>query len=168
MKGVWHMHAARSRCTSLRTPRVARGLALVESILAIAVIATAAAVILGQISLAETQSARQLQRAEATAIAAAYLDEIAARPFTDPDGRSGEARRAEFDDVDDYAGLTDAGARSADGAAIPGLERYTVRVQIERSRALRGVRATDTRRVTVTVAAPDGELTRATQYRTRT
>ena len=43
---------------------------------------------------------------------------------------SGESLRSLFDDVADYDGLTDVGARDQNGNAIVGLDNYTVSVDI--------------------------------------
>ena len=48
---------------------------------------------------------------QAVAIAEAYLEEISLKSFADPDGVDGEAARVAFDDVNDYDGLVDDGAR---------------------------------------------------------
>ena len=74
----------------------------------------------------------------------------------------GEASRSLFDDVGDYDGLTDVGARDQNGTAIAGLGDYTVRVDIA-DVSLNGVAC---RKATVRVSHPaDIDLT-LSGYRT--
>jgi MSHA pilin protein MshD len=75
-------------------------------------------------------SADPMLQHQAVAIAESYLEEVLLHAYSDPDGTSGESLRRLFDDVDDYDGLTDAGARDQEGTAIAGLEAYTVSVDI--------------------------------------
>lgn len=143
------------------------GVALIEAIVAIVIVSIAAVTILSQISQANVQSGRSITQSESAAIAAAYLTEIVARPFDDPDGADGETQRRLFDDVDDYNGLNDNGARDANGNLIPGANRFAVRVAVSASAALPGVPAADTRLVTVTVTDPVAAVTTATGLRLR-
>ena len=143
------------------------GLALIEAIVALTLIAITASVIMAQMAQANIQSGRSVTQAEAAAIANAYLSEILQRAWLDPDGVDGESARASYDDVDDYNGLNDVGARDAAGALIVGLDRYRVQVSVGRSSALTGIPASDALRVTVSVAGPDGSTTLATGYRLR-
>jgi len=89
---------------------------------------------------------------QGVSIAEAYMEEIALKPFADPDGVGGEALRADFDDVADYDGLVDNGARDQFGNAIAGLGGYTVSVAIVPSAALPGIDAANAVRIDVRVA----------------
>jgi MSHA pilin protein MshD len=144
-----------------------RGMALIEAVVAIAIVAIAASAIMASISQANGQSARVLVQAETAAIANAYLQEIVARPWVDPDGVDGETQRRLFDDVDDYRGLVDVGARDALGTLLPGGARFAVQVGLANSNALPGVAAADAVRITVRVTDPVGGTTLATGYRLR-
>jgi MSHA pilin protein MshD len=128
----------------------------VEAIVAIVIVAIAAVTILAQMSQANVQSGSQWVQLQARSIADAYLLEIMRRPFDDPDGADGEASRGQFDDVDDYHGLNDGGARDATGNPLPGGGSYTVAVQVLAHGSLPGVPASDARLITVTVADPVG------------
>jgi MSHA pilin protein MshD len=139
------------KLTSLQT-----GFALVEAVIAITIVSIAAVTIMAQISQANVQSGRSLVQTEAVFFANAYLNEIVARPFDDPDGVDGEAARRFYDDVDDYNGLINVGARDGNGNLIPGGNRYTVRVSVANSNVLPGVAAADALLVTVTVTDPVG------------
>jgi MSHA pilin protein MshD len=104
---------------------------------------------------------------QAVAIAEAYLEEIALKPFDDPDGVDGEAARPDFDDVDDYDGLVDNGARDQFGAALAPLAQYTVTVAVTQSAALTGVPAAAAERIDVRVTYPGNGAVALTGYKTR-
>ena len=72
-----------------------------------------------------------------------------------PDGVDGEATRDLFDDVDDYDGLTDNGARNQFDAAIAELANYTVSVSVTGSNALPSITSTDLFLISVTVTHPE-------------
>jgi MSHA pilin protein MshD len=112
-------------------------------------------------------SADPMLRHQASAIAEAYLEEIVLRSFSDPDGVDGEGSRAAFDDLDDYDGLTDVGARDQFGNAIAGLDAYTVSVTVSNSSALPSVPAGDALRVDVLVSRGAGINLVLSGYRTR-
>lgn len=151
----------------LANGRAARGVALIEAIVAITLVAIAAATILAQIARANVNSGRNLLQSQAAAVAALYLTEITARPFSDPDGADGETQRRFFDDVDDYRGLNDAAARDASGTVLPGGNRFRVTVAVANSGALSGVPAADALLVTVRVTDQVGGTVTASAYRLR-
>ena len=144
-----------------------RGVTLVELVVAIVVIGIAASIILGVLASNVNASADPMVRQQAVAVARAYLEEILLRDFDDPDGTDGEAARIDFDDVYDYDGLSDAGARDQFDNPIAGLADYNVAVNVVSSGALPGVPAVDALRVDVTVSrAPFLSFT-LSGYRTR-
>ena len=134
-----------------------RGLALVEVVIAIAVIATAAGAVLAASSLGAVQQSRLYVQQQALWVAQAYLDEICGKAFSDPDGVNTETLRTTYDDVSDYAGLLDSGARDSGGQPIAGLTRFDVRVAVAPSGAVPGVAAADVRRIEVRVSAAGTE-----------
>lgn len=140
------------------------GVTLIELVVSIVVIATAAGAVLGMITMTTTRSADAMVQQQAAAIADAYLEEILLKPFADPDG-GGETQRADFDDVDDYDGLDDAGARDQFDRAIGGLSDYRVHVDVEEE-ALNGLPSVDVRRVDVRVTHVTGLTLRSSGYRT--
>ncbi len=149
-------------------PRPAQGgVTLVELLVSIVIVAIAAGTILGLLATTTGASADPMLRHQASAVAEAYLEEILLRPFDDPDGIDGEASRAAFDDLDDYDGLIDAGARDQFGNAIGGLGSYTVAVSVVPSAALPGVPAGDALRVDVTVSRGSDINLLLSGYRTR-
>ena len=143
------------------------GVTLIELVISIVVVAIAASAVLGVLSRTAGHSADAMIVAQAVAIAESYLEEVTLKPFDDPDGADGEGNRADFDDLDDYHGLVDAGARDQFGNPIAGLDGYTVSVAVVGSAALTGVDAANAARVDVTVShAPLVNLS-LSGYRTR-
>lgn len=142
------------------------GLTLVELIVAIAIIAAGVTAVLAAFAAAATRSADAMSRQQAVAIAESYLEEIALKPFADPDGVESETPRSGWDDVDDYDGLTDVGVRDQNGAPIATLSAYTVTVAVTATSALTGVPSASARRIDVTVTGPQGVRVGLTGYRT--
>jgi MSHA pilin protein MshD len=144
-----------------------RGATLIELIISIVVIAIAASAVLGVLSSTVGRSADAMVMSQAVAIAEAYLEEIALKPFADPDGSDGEASRPSFDDVDDYDGLVDSGARDQFGNALAPLAQYAVTVTVSPSAALAGVPSLDAQRIDVVVSYPGNGTVALTGYKTR-
>jgi MSHA pilin protein MshD len=143
------------------------GVTLIELVVAIVVIAIAASAVLGVLSRSVGRSADAMVLAQAVSVAEAYLEEISLKSYADPDGVDGEAMRTDFDDVDDYNGLVDNGARDQFGAALASLSAYTVTVTVATSAALTGVPAADAERVDVQVTHPGNITVRLSGYKTR-
>jgi MSHA pilin protein MshD len=144
-----------------------RGATLIELTISIVVIAIAASAVLGVLSSTVGRSADAMVLTQAVAIAEAYLEEIALKPFADPDGIDGEASRPSFDDVDDYDGLVDFGARDQFGNALAPLAQYGVAVTVSPSAALAGVPSPDAQRIDVVVTYPGNGIVALTGYKTR-
>ena len=144
-----------------------QGVTLVELLVSIVIVGIAAGTILGLLATTTSGSADPMLRHQASAVAEAYLEEILLRPFDDPDGVDGEGARANFDDLDDYDGLLDVGARDQFGNAIPALAAYTVAVSVTPSAALPGVPAGDALRVDVSVSRGTDINLLLSGYRTR-
>lgn len=132
-----------------------RGATLIELVISIVVIAIAASAVLGVLSSSVGRSADAMVLSQAVAIAEAYLEEISLKAYADPDGVDGEALRSAFDDVDDYNGLVDNGARDQFGGAPAALAQYTVSVTVASSAALTGVPGAAAERIDVVVTAPN-------------
>jgi MSHA pilin protein MshD len=144
-----------------------RGATLIELTISIVVIAIAASAVLGVLSSTVGRSADAMVMSQAVAIAEAYFEEIALKPFADPDGSDGEASRPSFDDVDDYDGLVDSGARDQFGNALAPLAQYAVTVTVSPSAALAGVPSLDAQRIDVVVTYPGNGTVALTGYKTR-
>lgn len=144
-----------------------KGTTLVELLVSIVIVGIAASTILGIFATTAGSSADPMIRRQATAVAEAYLEEILLRPLADPDGVDGETARADFDDIDDYNGLSDAGARNQFGTPIAALSDYNVSVSVVNSSALTGVPAADAYRVDVVVSRGADINFQLSGYRTR-
>jgi MSHA pilin protein MshD len=143
-----------------------RGATLIELVISIVVIAIAASAVLGVLSSTVGRSADAMVMSQAVAIAEAYLEEISLKSFADPDGVDGEAARPDFDDVNDYHGLVDNGARDQFGTALAPLAQYTVTVTVVPSAALTGVPGAAVQRIDVQVAYPGSGVVAMTGYKT--
>lgn len=143
-----------------------RGTTLVELVIAITVIAMAVTAVLGLLSSISVRSASAMTGNQSASIASAYLDEVLSKAYVDPDGIA-EVGRQNFDNVADYNGLNDIGARDYANNPIAGLTQYNVSVTVAAPAAL-GVapNTTNARRVTVVVTGPTGATTRLQGYRT--
>lgn len=146
------------------------GATLVELIVSIVVIGVGLAGILVVIDRNTRASADPLLQHQAIAVAEAYLEEILTRQFSDPGGPGVESR-ATFDDVNDYNGLSNVGARDQNDNAISGLEQYTVGVSVTPQALGSGaavVPAADSWLIQVTVTPPLGSSPVVLRgYRTR-
>jgi MSHA pilin protein MshD len=138
----------------------ARGVTLVELIVAIVVIGTALAGVMVVIVRNTTSSADPVIVHQSIAIAEAYLEEALTKNFTVGPG----ATRATYDDVLDY-NFTDVGARDQGGNLISGLGSYTVQVQAV-AEAFNAITASNAVRVQVTVTPPVGGNVIISGYRT--
>ncbi len=124
-----------------------RGLTLVELVVTIVIISVGLAGILLVMDRTTRSSGDPLVRHQAVAIAEAYLEEILAKPFCDPDGPAcqtgfapgapecqvcpaAEGSRDLYDNVCDYNGLPDNVVRDQNGAAVAGLDAYNVQVTV--------------------------------------
>ena len=143
------------------------GLSLVELRVSIVIVGIAASTVLGVFSTTTGSSADPMIRHQAAAIAEAYLEEVLLRPIDDPDGVDGELARADFDDMDDYDGLADVGARDQFGVPLAALSDYSVSVSVSNSSALTGVPSGDTYRIDVVVTRGVVINYQLSGYRTR-
>ena len=127
------------------------GTTLIELVISIVIVSIAVSAVLMALSMTVGYSADPMIRHQAIAIAEAYLEEIALKAFDDPDGVDGEANRTLYDDVNDYNGLVDVGARDQFNAALAGLDDYTVTVAVTASSALPSIASTDLFLISVTI-----------------
>jgi MSHA pilin protein MshD len=136
----------------VRAVRRYRGATLIELVAAIVVVSIATIGLLLAVSGAIGHSADPMIEQQALAVAEAYLEEATQAAFCDPDflapgqacrtqcaasacgtcggGALQEALRSLYDDVCDYDGLVDGGARDRSGNPIAGLSAYTVAVDV--------------------------------------
>jgi MSHA pilin protein MshD len=140
---------------------------LIELVISIVIIAIAASAVLGVLSSSIGRSADAMVMSQAVSIAEAYLEEVTLKPFDDPDGADGETGRTNFDDVNDYDGLVDAGARDQFDNPIAALSQYTVAVTVASSGALPGVPPAAAERVDVRVSYAPNVTMILSSYKTR-
>ncbi len=148
-------------CHGSRHIHRSRGVTLIELIVAITVLGIATVSILGVLSTLSMRSAETLTRAQAVAIAAAYLNETLAKSY----GSSGATQRSLFSAVGDYNGLNDNGAHDQRGNAVSGLGQFQVSVSVGPG-TLGTVPAAAVRRIDVTVSHPSGVAVSVSGYRT--
>ena len=138
------------------------GVTLIELVIAISIVAVTVTGTLLSINRTVRGSADPMVVRQALSIGEAYLEEILLRGYYDPDlGAAGgvcpavEASRDLYDNICDYDGLSDAGARDQDNNAIAGLASYQVDVAVETATATLGALVGDPAvlRVDVTVAS---------------
>jgi MSHA pilin protein MshD len=146
-----------------------QGLTLIELIVVMIVISVALVGVLSVINYTTRYSADPVLRHQAIAIAEAYMEEITLKEFRDPDTGDtcpvSEASRSLYDNVCDYNGLVDSGARNQNDQAIAGLENYRVSVAVVQeafgplSDTVNGLY------VDVAVTDPSGQSLRLSSYR---
>ncbi len=150
--------------------RQQQGVTLVELVVAIVVIGIGIAGIMLAIDRTTRASGNPVMGQQAMAVGEAYLEEILLKNFADPDQpelggpEAGESRPI-YDDVNDYDGLSDAGARDQNDNPIAGLAQYSVDVTVVNS-ALNGIPVADAKRVDVRVTGAFGVDLTLTGYRT--
>ena len=148
-----------------------RGMTLVELIISIVIIGIAASALFSAMASITARSADPMLRQQALAIAEAYLEEILTQPYLDPstgnECPSAPGNRALFDNVCDYNGLNDNGARDSSGNALAGLSNYRVQVAVANGAAWNGVPAGAVLSVDVSVTDPQGQALLLRGYRTR-
>ncbi|GAB4350656.1 MAG: hypothetical protein Kow006_13640 [Gammaproteobacteria bacterium] len=145
-----------------------------ELVVSIVVIGIAVAGVFALFYQTAGRSADPVLREQAVAIAEAYLEEITLKAFLDPDTGTDcpppEASRSNFDNVCDYNGLTDVGARNPINPGVPvaGLEQYIVNVSVV-SEGLNGIPSGQSKRIDVRVTHSGTSLVDVllSGYRTR-
>ncbi len=123
------------------------GFTLLEIITTVIVIAVAAPALMSVFSSTIQTSADPMFQHQALSIAEAYMEEILLKDFA----IGPETTRASFDDVRDYNGLTDVGARDQANNLIAGLNDYTISVTVAND-GLNGIAAADSLRIDITVS----------------
>jgi len=134
------------------------GFTLMEILITIVVLSIASTAIMGVYMNTVRSSADPMLQQQAIAIAEAYLEEIQMKSFADPTevetgGAEAGETRSNYDDIQDYDGLSDSGARDQNNTAIAALSAFNIQVTVA-GRALSGagtVTAADSLRIDVTV-----------------
>jgi MSHA pilin protein MshD len=123
------------------------GFTLLEIITTVVVIAIAATALMSVFSSIIRTSADPVFQHQALAIAEAYMEEILLKDFA----IGPETTRASFDDVRDYNGLNDVGARDQGNNPIAGLTDYTISVTVVND-GLNGIAAMNSLRIDIVVS----------------
>lgn len=110
---------------SVKLMRWQGGTSLIELVMSIVIISISVGGVIQLMTLTARHSADPMIQHQAVVIAQAYMEEILPKEF-DPLADAGG--RANYNDVKDYHGLTDVGAKNQTGAAIAGLQSYTINV----------------------------------------
>ena len=137
------------------------GFTLLEIITTVVVIAVAATALMSVFSSTVATSADPVLEHQAVAIAEAYMEEIQLKSFTPGPGNT----RPTYDDLLDYHGLVDVGARDQEGNAIAGLADYSVAVTVVAD-SLNTIALTDSLRIDITVSHASIEPVLLSGYRT--
>lgn len=152
-----------------------RAFTLAESLIASVILAAAVLAIGETLNASAQHAAASQQQATAISLARQLLEEIAAKPFDDPDSdESGTIPRSAFDDVHDYAGYTDFSDALAPlgGSAVNvgGGTRFTrtVTIQAQKPSLATPAPTNDFALVTVAVTTPGGKGVKLSKLMTRT
>lgn len=147
----------------LNKVRRSAGVTLVELIVALVIMAVALGGMVAVYTATTRSSVDPVLVQQMQSIADNMMEEILMKPFAKGPGTG---VRINFDDVQDYNNYKTTGITDVEGNAIPGLERYSVVVEVTQA-ALAGVAAsTDSLRVVVTVSMPGAGAVVLTGWRT--
>lgn len=152
----------------IRDPRVCRAFTLAESLIASVVLAAGVIGISSTLGVSYKQSRVLQTTSSAAALAEQLMEEISAKPWSDPDtglatDADRESARAQYDNVFDYNGFADLSSGlttlGGDSVATVGGELYSRSVTVEVMNGPAGSANADGAfaRVTVTVTAPGGD-----------
>lgn len=124
-------------------PALQRGATLIELVITIVIISISVAAVVGTLSRMTAHSADPMIEAQAVAIAESYLEEIMLKAYLDPTTNTvcpgpPPASRSLYDNVCDYNGLVNVGARDQSGNPPPGIDlsAYTVAVTVDQAATL--------------------------------
>lgn len=135
----------------------ARGMTLMELIVAIVVIGVGLAGVLVAFNQAVRGSADPMVRKQMLAIAEEMMEEITLKPFVaQPNVPAAGCARSTHDDIADYNGYASAGICTIDGTPVPNLAAYGVNVAVAPGVLPNGVA---TLRIAVTVTRGPEALT---------
>jgi len=132
------------------------GVTLVELILSMVIISIALTGVFTVMNLTVRHSADPIIQHQAVSIAESYLEEILLQSYVNPTGGYTGVDRSQFDDVDDYNGLSDTGVQDSLGNSVTILANYNVSVLVSTPVTLNdGVLA---KKITVSVSGMGNNL----------
>jgi MSHA pilin protein MshD len=160
-----------SKCSQARLGNRESGVSLIELVVAIVVISIA---LTGTMLIVDTTTRRSVDpmlERQAISIAESYLEEVLQKAFLDPDDGTlcppAEPSRALFDNICDYDGLDETGARNQLGMPVTGLDFYRIEIDIDQTATLGSLTGSaNVLRVDATVTDPMGRPVRLAGYRT--
>jgi MSHA pilin protein MshD len=114
------------------------GITLVELILSMVIISIALTGVLSVMNLTVSHSADPVIQHQAIAVAESYLEEVLLQSYDNPANGYSGADRSQFDDVDDYNGLSNTGVKEHLGNAVATLAHYDVSVSVATAVTLAG------------------------------
>ncbi len=146
-------------------------MSLIELVVAIVVISIT---LTGTMLIVDTTTRRSVDpmlERQAISIAESYLAEVLQKAFLDPDDGTlcpaAEATRDLYDNVCDYDGLDETGARDQFGTLIAGLGAYRIELDVDQTATLGALTGSaNVVRVDATVTDPMGRPVRLAGYRT--
>ena len=146
-------------------------MSLVELVVAIVVVAITLTGTMLIVDTTTRRSADPMLERQATSIAESYLEEILQKAYLDPDEGTlcpaPEPTRPLYDNVCDYDGLDEIGARDQNGTRVTGLEAYHVEIRVDRNAQLGSISGSeDVLRIDATVTDPLGRPVLLAAYRT--
>lgn len=142
------------------------GVTLVELVVAMVIVGIALAGLVTAYNRASIASTDPLITQQMLAIGETMMEEVMLKPYDSPTTGK-ESTRAQYDELDDYAGYTEQSVTDVDGNAIAGLERYQVSVAVDPAQlALPDMPAGQIKRVVVTVSYGKQDLA-LTGWRTK-
>jgi MSHA pilin protein MshD len=131
------------------------GVTLVELIISMVIISIALTGVLTVMNLTVSHSADPIIQHQSVAIAESYLEEILLQSYTNPSGGYSGSDRSQFDDVDDYNGLSNTGVEDHLGHSVTALANYNVSVLVSAATLAGSVSA---KKITVTVSGLGSSL----------
>lgn len=159
-----------------------RGFSLIEATISIVIVSIMLVSALSLVGAARLAESRTTDRAVGMGLAEDLLAEILEQPWIDiapTDGEShlgrengeDDATRADFDDVDDYAGWTASPPETAGGTDLPDLDGWTRKAFVvwgtTATPDVRSTVSTTIKRITVVVYRDKLEVARLTALRTK-
>lgn len=155
-----------------------RGATLVELVITIVIISVAIAGVVGAFSLVAGRSADPLNQTRVVELAQLYMDEILTKKYDNNTPQGGTPKysgscnigaeagenRGNFDDVDDYNGLTDSPPRSAE-SVLNGYSGFLVSVTVACAGADVGLPTSQAKRIELNIQAPGDQSFIMSAYR---
>ncbi|WP_221800026.1 prepilin-type N-terminal cleavage/methylation domain-containing protein [Oceanobacter mangrovi] len=153
-----------------------QGVSLVESVIAIVIIGIALAAVSRGMGLALRHNADPLWQARATQLVHSYMDDVMALRFQEDSPtkggavgscviggtEGGEHDRTDYDDVDDYNGLNEAGQFL--DTSVTSNAAYQIQISVTCADA-QGASSSTTKLIQVVVTGPDGQQLRLAALR---